>query len=693
MNGVLNNRGDSTLRQHLSQLSRPDNGHARKRQRKRKACDTCRHRKIKCEVTTKSKCSFCSKANIPCSLVDYRRQRQLKKYDTTADINYNIQNMVDRLETNIQRMEAHFQKIGLDLGEDVNGSSFFDGLQQSDESSSSSPAGNADSITDTGIWNSEPIHLDAEQDLSATMQNVYHTMVDPASDEADPVIPKDLPCFYVPRCFTDTPNAGFSTLSSEGTEWITHKMEGASVDNLQSFLSLGRHRGSNRGPLEGLFSDKHFSPLPPKDEIILLVNDYLQQFNSLCPIFQQSSLLSLCEENNLQGLINFPGRWASLNVVLAIGYMMRIKNTSIVQTDRQKSWLSMKNALGVLNELCFGLPDLWSIQALIGMIFFLLGTLSYQPCGYLISCVMRICHVIRLERSENGSVWSPEELEQRRRVFWLAYSLDKEISLRVGIPLSQRDDDMDVLLPMEVPLDNIGIMPTTNQQGTFNTFRSMCELSVIKSQVYKHLYSVTAADRPLVEVAAAVAMLNEKLQQWKDSIPVEFQPESRRLSGFPKSALAVTLFYLHLSYFNCLIAIHRITAVQGSRLGRDLIERNSVYNPPHPVVFMSESLCTNAATASINLLKYMPQSNITLIGIMIYYPILASQTLSSTIVQNPRDTSRIYHIQLIMQVETFVSSLVLDTPNEGVDGLLKDCAEYRSVAEAAVREATQICRV
>ncbi|OQD65797.1 hypothetical protein PENPOL_c005G08732 [Penicillium polonicum] len=683
MNGVLNNqaRGDSTLRQHSSQLSRPENGHTRKRQRKRKACDTCRHRKIKCEVTTKSKCSFCSKANIPCSLVDYRRQRELRN-----------QNMVDRLETNIQRMEAHFQKIGFNLGEDVNGSSLFDRFQQSDESSSSSPAGNADFITDAGDWNSEPIHLDAEQDLAADTQNLYRTLVEPASDEVDPVIAKDLPCFYVPRCFTDTPNAGFSTLSSEGTKWITHKMEGASVDNLQSFLSLGLHQGSNRGPLEGLFADKAFSPLPPKDEIILLVNDYLQQFNSLCPVFQPSSLLSLCEENNLQGLLNFPGRWASLNVVLAIGYMVRIKNTSIVQADRQKSWLFMKNALAVLNELCFGLPDLWTVQALVGMILFLLGTLSNQPCGYLISSVMRICHVIRLERSDNGSALSPEELEQRRRVFWIAYCLDKEISLRVGTPLAQRDDDMDVLLPMEVPLDNIGTLSTTNQQGTFNVFRSMCELALIRSQVYKHLYSVRAADRPLVEMAAAVEMLNQKLQEWKDSIPVEFQPESRRISAFPKSPLAVTLLFLHLSYFNCLITIHRVTAVWGSRLGMDLIERNSVYNLPHPVVFMSKSLCTNAATASINLLKYIPQSNITVIGILIYYPIFASKTLSSTIVQNPRDTSRIYHIQLIMQVETFVSSLVLDTPNEGIDGLLKDCAEYRSLAETAVREATQICR-
>lgn len=145
-------------------------------------------------------------------------------------------------------------------------------------------------------------------------------------------------------------------------------MEGASVGNLQSFLSLGLHQGSNRGPLEGLFADKAFSPLPPKDEIISLVNDYLQLFNSLCPVFQPSSLLSLCEENNLQGLLNFPGRWASLNVVLAIGYMVRIKNTSIVQADRQKSWLFMKNALGALNELCFGLPDLWTVQALVGMV-------------------------------------------------------------------------------------------------------------------------------------------------------------------------------------------------------------------------------------------------------------------------------------------------------------------------------------
>jgi hypothetical protein len=161
---------------------------------------------------------------------------------------------------------------------------------------------------------------------------------------------------------------GFSALSPEGKKWITNKTQGGSVGNLESLLPLGLHQGTNQGLLEGLFPDKHFCPLPPKDEITSLVNDYLQQFNSLVPIFQPSSLLSLCEDDNLQGIFNSPGRWASLNVALAMGYMLRIENNSPVQIDSQKGWLFMKNALGVLNDLCFGFPDLWAVQAPLGMV-------------------------------------------------------------------------------------------------------------------------------------------------------------------------------------------------------------------------------------------------------------------------------------------------------------------------------------
>lgn len=116
--------------------------------------------------------------------------------------------MIDRLETNIQRMEAHFQKIGLDLGDDVNRSFFIEQLERSGEFLSSSAAENDDLIADAGIWNSEPILVDAEQDHSAATQKLYHTLVNPGLDEIRTVIPEHLPCFNVPRCFTDTPNPG-----------------------------------------------------------------------------------------------------------------------------------------------------------------------------------------------------------------------------------------------------------------------------------------------------------------------------------------------------------------------------------------------------------------------------------------------------------------------------------------------------
>jgi hypothetical protein len=39
------------------------------------------------------------------------------------------------------------------------------------------------------------------------------------------------------------------------------------------------------------------------------------------------------------------------------------------------------------------------------------------------------------------------------------------------------------------------------------------------------------------------------------------------------------------------------------------------------------------------------------------------------------------------------AKIALGKPNEGIEGLLKDCAEYRSLAEAAVKEASQICLI
>lgn len=101
-----------------------------------------------------------------------------------------------------------------------------------------------------------------------------------------------------------------------------------------------------------------------------LLHDYMQTVNTLCPLFQPSVLTSIFGSPDLDAMFRFPGHWACINIVLALGHIVRIKGRSVAQPDHQKSWYFIKNALGALTEICLGPPNLWAIQALIGMVWF-----------------------------------------------------------------------------------------------------------------------------------------------------------------------------------------------------------------------------------------------------------------------------------------------------------------------------------
>lgn len=191
------------------------------------------------------------------------------------------------------------------------------------------------------------------------------------------------------------------------------------------------------------------------------------------------------------------------------------------------------------------------------------------------------------------------------------------LSLRFSEPPAQSDEDFSVTLPMEAPTDSKYNMPTSDLSGSFNAFRSTCQLAIIKGQLYKDLYSPAAEDRPLSQVIASVGVLDEKLQEWKRSIPPEYQPEKAVADGH-RSKISPVLLLLHYSYFHCMIAIHRRVVAGGVSTGTDLLEKDDFTSSPaslsNPRVLLSTSLCTKAARASINLTKYLSQDNTPFFG-------------------------------------------------------------------------------
>lgn len=358
-----------------------------------------------------------------------------------------------------------------------------------------------------------------------------------------------------------------------------------------------------------LFRRTIFKDLPSKPEALSLLRDYFENFNCMFPLFHQPTFMHLVERQYSNDPYTGSGWWASLNVGLAIAHRLRIMSNLVPQEEEDKAWAYMKNAMAAFPELTMRNTDLLSVQALLGMSLFMQGTPNPQPSSLLIAAAIRLSHNIGLHKRGTNFNLNPIEIEQRKRVFWIAYMLDKDLCLRSGRPPAQDDDDMNVELPDLDPADGIGNIPLADGKGKMNLFRVMCELAIVESKVYNRLYSTKATKQSDGEILNTIGELDKELEDWKDRIPIDFRPEREIKASHTPLILHIVM--LHFNYYNCLTTIHRMSIHHGywtSRLSNYAIQGLNA-RPLNPRIFSSAALCVSAARASISLLKYIPQGD------------------------------------------------------------------------------------
>lgn len=435
-----------------------------------------------------------------------------------------------------------------------------------------------------------------------------------------------------------------------------------------------------------IFVRRVFKPLPPKEEALSLFKDFFENFNCMFPLYHEPTFMHLVEKQYSRDPYEGSGWWASINVALALAYRIRVMSNVVPQEDDQKAWLYLKNAMGVLTELTLRNTDLLSVQALLGMSLFLCGTPNPQPSFFLISAAIRQSHSIGLHKRGSAFNLNPIEAEQRKRVFWIGYMLDKDTCLRSGRPPAQDDDDMNVELPSIDPPDNIGNIPLEGG-GKVNLFRAMCEFAIISSKVYRRLYSVQASRQTDGELLNTIGELDKELEVWKDSIPLDFRPEHEIKTSHAPLILHVVV--LHFSYYNCLTTIHRMSVHHGywtSRLSEYAIQGLNA-RPLNPRVFSSAALCVAAARASIHLIKYIPQGDFACVWLIIYFPVSALVTIFANILQNPQDARTRADIKLMDLVVNFLTNVVADEGSGSLKRMLSVCSEFARIARIVIEKA------
>ncbi|KKY34486.1 putative fungal specific transcription [Diaporthe ampelina] len=214
------------------------------------------------------------------------------------------------------------------------------------------------------------------------------------------------------------------------------------------------------------------------------------------------------------------------------------------------------NALAVVSELTILRQSLPAVQALVGMAIILQGTPNPQVSSVLTAAAVRLAQAMGLHRRSHDQSLSARQVEQRKRVFWAAYFLDKDISLRLGQPFAQDDDDMDAELPSESPSD-LALIGFGDEFLKINFFNARIGLAVIQGQVYKRLYSVPAARQSEAQKAAVAQELSSVLSYWRSSVPVDFEGDSVLPLQTPLPVEFIHMLILRLTYVNCLVMIDR----------------------------------------------------------------------------------------------------------------------------------------
>jgi len=308
--------------------------------------------------------------------------------------------------------------------------------------------------------------------------------------------------------------------------------------------------------------------LPSLEHVLPIVKVFLKSFNAVLPLFHDDTLLHLIQSfYDVPYPRRDPVEWAAINVVLALAY----RNDLVSGSNTELSIEYLNRAESVLSSIMLGDTQLLNIQVLVGMVLLLQASPDLTASLILIATTMRLAHKIGLHDRTASAHLGAVDARQRACVFWMAYILDKDLSMRSKQPSIQLDDDVDLELPspeaFQYQVNNgciadtnvcSGIIVTTDGTAEMNYFVTRIQLAVIEGGVYDYLYSTRSQKRSIEERSHALGTIACALETWKASIPFEFNASMAPVTVSP--TVLQLLAVLHSTSLTCTTLLYQANA-------------------------------------------------------------------------------------------------------------------------------------
>lgn len=281
--------------------------------------------------------------------------------------------------------------------------------------------------------------------------------------------------------------------------------------------------------------------LPSFREVLPVVERYLATFNSVLPLFHPATLLQTVKSWYQNPHSRDPVTWAVINIVLAVvhhtsgpGDWSPIGNTATY----------LNNVQSVLTEIIMRQTDLVNVQVLLGLAILFWSAEDSGPALILIGTALRLAHSLGLHTRKSSKHYSPTMAMQRNRVFWIAYILDRDISLQTKLAPVQLDSDIDLdLPPSEAEEDLAGFIFAADGHTNVNYFRARVELARIQGNVYEYIFSVSAQNLSSEERAQNTTHILRSLDDWSSRIPPGFHAATLSQPYYPELSRYFCILY------------------------------------------------------------------------------------------------------------------------------------------------------
>ncbi|CAO3595377.1 unnamed protein product [Absidia cylindrospora] len=541
-----------------------------KRSRISRACDTCRKKKIKCDVDNCHPCTTCKQYDWECTFNDTARKRgppkgyiegleaRLKRMEQLLG---KIQS--DETMTEIQRtwlllpLQQHIIPTRLpqsvhDSGDgELSGESYLppkgkvvrylgssSGLylvndilknkdQDSNEPSTSALSPTSSSNRKLGITGSNVPHGSTTHTTSSTAVPSREAL----SSNRHPQPPPPPPSSHQT---TASGNVAGSPSSSSATS-KDYDGNFTSLETKQGTYRLRRMNGydddlvlvrdetedETRTQAAAATEQETMDSIIPRSMLASLVKIYFDAQCTTLPILDEEEFINSFEGKTLPP----PAPLLTYAICSYACFLVPSDHRLFTESglERNRIFHVLIDRAGIFIRSEYLIPRIQTIQALV----LLCAHPTYSSKSYrnwlLAGMAVRMAQDLGLHRSVSTTGTANEIIEKRRRLWYSVYVTDRWCCSVMGRPLAIADSDCDVDLPHVDAVD---------QPGKYTMFVNLVKLSGILGEVLRRIYSPKAKAMGYAThiMEQTVWSLDKMLKEWFDHVPSECLITQQQLS-------------------------------------------------------------------------------------------------------------------------------------------------------------------